>query len=94
MRITDKILQAVIDRINVVTGSPAKPYVDRKPQAGCYHLSGAYGGVALHRMAKTGSGVHDIFGGHGTKRELYTQMQAWLGGYETGVENHGGNHGL
>lgn len=52
MRITDKVLQAVIDR---------------KPQAGCYHL-------------------HDIFGGHGTKRELYTQMQAWLRGYETAGE--------
>ncbi len=33
MRITDKELRAVIDRINVVTGSPAKPYVDGKPQA-------------------------------------------------------------
>ncbi len=87
MRITDKELRAVIDRINVVTGSPAKPYVDGKPQAGCYHLSGAYGGVALHRMACTGTGVHDIFYGHGTKRELYDKMQAWLAGYEHAKES-------
>ena len=87
MRITEKDLRAVIDRINMVTGSPAKPYVDGKPQAGCYHLSGAYGGVALHRMARTGTGVTDIFYGHGTKRELYDKMQAWLAGYEHAKES-------
>jgi hypothetical protein len=81
-RITDTILQAVVDRINRVTNSPAKPYADNKPQAGCYHLSGAYGGVALYRMANTGSGEHNVFGGYSTKRELYSQMHAWLAGYE------------
>lgn len=86
-RITEKDLRAVIDRINMVTGSPDKPYVDGAPQAGCYHLSGAYGGVALHRMARTGTGVIDIFYGHGTKRELYNKMQAWLAGYETAKES-------
>jgi tetrahydromethanopterin S-methyltransferase subunit B len=54
-RITEKNLQAVVDRINSATGSPMQPW-DKLPgqdrmqaQIGCYHLSHAYGGVCLHR---------------------------------------------
>ena len=87
-RITDKDLIAVVARINRVTNSPDKPYVDGKPQAGCYHLSHAYGGVALYRMALPMPlpSAH-IFYGHGTKRELYDKMQAWLAGYELAKES-------
>ena len=85
-RITDKDLQAVVNRINRETKSPAERYAkdgDKyKAHIGCYHLSHAYGGVALHRMHNEGGGVEDVFGGHMPKRELYERMHAWIRGYE------------
>jgi hypothetical protein len=87
IRITDKDLQAVVDMLNRITGNPAVPYlspVDGKaqPQGGCYHLSHAYGGVALHQMCATGTGIHDTFSrGHMPKRELYELMHAFQRGY-------------
>jgi hypothetical protein len=92
-RITDKQLQAVCDRINKIFGLPLtayKPYdatVGRaQPNAGVYHLSHAYGGVALHRMSEREgcSGVNDVFSrGHMPKRELYELMHAFLRGVDT-----------
>jgi hypothetical protein len=83
-RVTKKELQALCDWINELMGTPQKPYekVNGKyePQAKCYHLSGAYGGYALHRMADSGSGVHDIFHGHMPKRELADKMRAFIRG--------------
>lgn len=85
-RVTMKQLEAVVRRINEACATPAKPYErvgDRfVPQAKCYHLSGAYGGYALHQMCDTGSGVRDLFGGHMPKRELYELMHAFLRGIE------------
>lgn len=92
-RVTDKHLQAIVDRINKTTGMPAtayKPYdpaIGRaQPNAGAYHLSHTYGGVALHRMSLTPgcTGVSDVFGrGHMPKRELAELMWAFLNGIET-----------
>lgn len=89
-RITDKDLKAVVSRINTMCGTPSEPYAkigDKYvPQANCYHLSGAYGGVSLHQMSSTPSctGVRDVFScGHITKRELYDRMQAFIVGYQT-----------
>jgi len=87
-RITDKQLQAVVDRINQETDSPLEPYTtdaSGKIQAniGNYHLSWAYGGVELNRMDTQGGGVTCPLGeGHGTKRELYEKMYAFLRGLE------------
>lgn len=91
-RITDKHLQAIIDRINRTLGTPMTPYApyDKElrrcmPNAGCYHLSHAYGGVCLHRMSLTPgcTGVSDVFGcGHIPKRELAERMYAFLRGIE------------
>lgn len=83
-RITEKQLQAVVDRINRLTNSPMTPYLDGKPQANCYHLSHAYGGVALHRMSdREGcTGVSDMFGYHMPKRDLFNRMQAFIAGLE------------
>ncbi len=85
-RITDKDLQAVCNRINRIAGMPLEPYadVDGKyvAQIGCYHLSHAYGGVALHRMHSNGGGVEDIMGGHMPKRELYERMHAFIKGMD------------
>ena len=90
-RITTKDLEATAARINRLTNSPMQPYVkgagmDKQgytAQIGCYHLSGAYGGYALHQMVNEGGGVRDIFGGHMPKRELYERMHAFIRGLET-----------
>lgn len=80
-------VRAVIDMINQLTDSPAKPYTRDEggkftANVGNYHLSEAYGGYSLHRMAQ-GGGIHDVFYcGHTTKRELYYRMQAFISGLE------------
>ena len=88
-RITDKHMQALADRMNKLTGSPATPYAvgeDNRShaQVGNFHISHAYGGVCLHRMSNTSGGVSCPLGnGYGTKRELYDSMHAWLRGHES-----------
>ena len=90
-RITIANLQAVVDRINRVTGSPSTPWRregDRnRANIGNYHLSHAYGGVCLHRMANEGGGVTTPLGsGHVPKRELYEQLHAFARGLEMARE--------
>lgn len=74
-RMTEKQLQAIVDRINRMTGAPMTPYTKvgerHVAQIGNYHLSGAYGGKSLHRMVTDGGGISDVFGcGHASKRDL------------------------
>lgn len=92
-RITDKKLQAVVDRINRITGSP-KTYSDKQPDGsfksniGHYCLDGAYGGVSLHRTVNDGGGVNDVLScGHVTKRHLYELMHAWIRGFNAAKES-------
>lgn len=80
-RVTEKQLQAIVDRINRITGSPLEPYANGKAQIGNYHLSHAYGGVCLHRMHNDGGGVSSPLSvGHVTKRELANLMYAYICG--------------
>lgn len=80
-RVTEKQLQAIVDRINTMTGSPLEPYANGKAQIGNYHLSHAYGGVCLHRMHNEGGGVSSpLLVGHVTKRELANLMYAYICG--------------
>ncbi len=84
-RITRAHLDAKAATINSLTGSPAEPYrtVDGKAVAnkGNYHISGAYGGYSLHRMATEGGGVSDVFNvGHVPARELAGLMSAYTAG--------------
>ena len=84
-RITEKQLQAIVDRINRATNSPMTSYTKigtkYTPNPGNYHLDGAYGGWSLSRMCNTGGGTSDVFRcGHIPKRELYNRMQAFLDG--------------
>jgi hypothetical protein len=90
-RITEKDLQAVVNRINRIAGTPPEPYAknaDGKgmhPCANSYHLSFAYGGVMLAQMSdKEGcTGISAPLGSyHRPKRELYDQMQAYISGLE------------
>ena len=90
-RITIANLQAVVDRINRVTGSPSTPWRregDRnRANIGNYHLSHAHGGACLHRMANESGGVTTPLGfGHVPKRELYEQLHAFLRGIEAAQE--------
>ena len=80
-RVTQAQLQAVVDRINRITGSPITPYTDGKINIGNYHISHAYGGVCLHRMHTEGGGVSSpLSTGHIPKRELLALMYAYITG--------------
>jgi hypothetical protein len=86
-RITEKQLQAIVDRINTVTGSPMTSYTRNGDKftanIGNYHLSFAYGGVELDRMVSVGGGVTCPLGsGHVPKRELAEKLWAFLAGLE------------
>lgn len=88
-RITQAHLQALVDRLNRITNSPAEPYTkgeDGRYHAniGNYHLSGAYGGVNLVRMHNENGGIScPINHGHVPKRELYNLLYAFIRGVET-----------
>ena len=90
-RITEKQLQAVVDRLNRITGSPLEPYAKvggaYAAQVGNYHLSHAYGGVCLHRMHNEGGGVSSpLSTGHVSKRELLGLLYAYVNGIESQQE--------
>jgi hypothetical protein len=82
MRITQKDLEAVVERINTITGSPKDTWIkDKGSQIGNYHLYYAYGGVNLHRISNISGGVSTPVGSFTcTKRELYDKMQAYIYG--------------
>lgn len=83
-RVTEKQLQAIVDRLNRITNSPAVPYIEGKAQIGNYHLSHAYGGVALHRMHnENGAASSPLSTGHITKRELQGLLYAFISGIES-----------
>ena len=95
-RVTKEHLQAVVDRINRMTGSPLAQYVRAEDgrligQPGNYHLDGAYGGWALHRMTNDGGGVEDVLQvGHVPARELAGLMYAYIRGLEARNAEAGG----
>jgi len=75
------------DPVRRITWRDAK--YDRKTwqiEIGHYHISGAYGGVCLHRTDNENGGVTDVFNcGHVPKRDLYNRMRAYLEGIERAV---------
>ncbi len=82
-RITNAMLENAVEFLNELTDSPKETYV-KKPngkyeaQIGNYHLSGAYGGVSLHRICTKGGGVEDVFScGHIPKRLLFEKIRAF-----------------
>lgn len=91
-RINRAHLDAKADTLNVMMKTPAAPYrtVDGKAAAnvGNYHISGAYGGYCLHRMATEGGGAHDVFSvGHVPARELAGLMSAYMAGMYDNTRN-------
>ena len=91
-QVTMKTLEAIVARINRMTNSPAEPWEtlpngQHVSHIGNYHLDGAYGGYALHRMANTAGGVSDVLNsGHVSKRELQSLMFAFIQGLYAGQE--------
>ena len=83
-RVTEKHLDAVVERINILTGSPLAPYtktaVVPRANVGNYHLDWAYGKVRLVRMGNAGGGIETITQ-YGTKRECLAEMHAFIRGY-------------
>jgi hypothetical protein len=90
-QVTIKQLQAQIERLNQLTGNPLAPYTrsdDGKlhGNVGNFHLSQAYGGVCVHRMANDCGGVTTpIFHGHRPKREAFGLLVAYIAGIESAL---------
>lgn len=93
MRTSKKTLETLCRLINERTGSPLEPYTrdengNFRANVGNYHLSGAYGGVCLHRMHNESGGVTTpLVNGHVPKRDLELAMRAFLTGIDTAQES-------
>ena len=94
-RITIGMLETLATAINNATGNHIEAYskVGDKyvPNAGNYHISGAYGGYNLERMDLSGgTGTSTVFShGHVPSRQLYEEMKAFLRGVHTKEQSHG-----
>ena len=87
MKVLTKDLEAVVSRINLITGSPQTSYTSENGKSvaniGNYHLGYAYGGVCLQRMSNSSGGVSiPISSGYTTKKDLYNLMHAFINGVE------------
>ena len=87
MSTSKKTLEALCELINKATGSPLTPYTRTESgltaNIGNFHLSGAYGGICVHRMHNDGGGITEpIWSGHISKAKAETKMRAYLAGLE------------
>jgi hypothetical protein len=85
MKITEKDLEAVVNRLNLVAKTPTESWkkVNGKnvSNEGNYHIGYEYGGYCLYQMTNDGGGVRNVLScGITTKRELYHSMQAYISG--------------
>jgi hypothetical protein len=90
-RITRKDLEGAVNLLNRITNNPAEPYCFEHGKwvanIGNFHISGAYGGVALHQTMNNGGGIRDVFScGHVPMRELYHLIHAYRKGIEYAKE--------
>ena len=87
--VTKSNLEYLVKQINIVSKNNIEPsYLkhDRKLfwHIGNYHLAGAYGGWKLEQIVNEQGGTRDVFNsGYTTKRELNSQLHAFLTGLET-----------
>jgi len=87
MRITERMLELQVDRLNELTGSPMAYFDEatKKINIGHHTLSGAYGGWQLQRVTSDGGGVEALLShGHIPKRELYNLITSYISGIEAG----------
>lgn len=85
MRITEKDLTKLVERLNELTKSPTTYFgEDRKTNIDHFCLDYAYSGVQLQRVTNYSGGVSTFFNtGYTTKRELYNLIHAFIDGYKT-----------
>ena len=82
-RITRKQLEGMVRGLNRASGRPEQPYArdeagSVRAQVGCLHLSGAYGGWALHEIVNESGGVRDVSGmGYQPARVLWTFLRGY-----------------
>jgi hypothetical protein len=87
-RITDKMLENCIAKLNRLTGNAPAPWSKdaegrMRANLGAYYLDAAYGGVNLAQMVTEGGGITCPLGqGMRTKRELFGQLEAMITGIE------------
>jgi len=86
-RITRKDLDGAVNFLNRITGKEAEPYTGEhgkwSANIGNFHISGAYGGFALHQMVNENGGIRDVFGtGHVPMRELFGLIYAYAKGIQ------------
>ena len=76
-RITEKMLEARVDCLNVAKGFNNPEY----STIGAFVLSFAYAGVSLHQYVNEHGGVNDVFRcGHVPKRDLFNRICAYTEG--------------
>ena len=84
MRILQKDLEAVANRINEMTNNPLTAYTKvkgkLKANIGHYYIDGAYGGTKLVQMVNDGGAIRCITDGYNTKKETYYLAQAYING--------------
>jgi len=87
-RIRQSDLEYLAGLINQTTNSPMETLTRDEAgkltaNIGNYYISGAYGGVSLHRNVNLHGACTDVFNcGHVPKRDLYNRMRAYLAGLE------------
>lgn len=87
-RVTESQLNAVVKRLNNMTGSPIEPYsrtIDGIVfNIGHFHLDYAYGRVRLVRMHNA-NGAIEVVTKYGTKRKCIDEMHAFEIGFLAGL---------
>jgi hypothetical protein len=85
MRTTETELKALVRRINELTGNPVEEWSFQDngkwtSNPGNFHLDFANGGVRLEQNVEGGGVTVPLSGGRLTKRELATELRAFIAG--------------
>jgi hypothetical protein len=92
MRTTNAQLNSLVLKINQLTGNPIQPWDfddeagKYKPNAGNFHLDHAYDGVRLEQHLEGGGVTVPLNSGYISKREMATQLRAFIAGLKYGKE--------
>ena len=87
MRITETRLEAAVNHLNRLTGSPLKYAGDKVFNIGHYHIDKNAGGYALYRVTNEAGACADILQFRGTKSELYYRINAFCEGFVAGQKS-------
>jgi|TARA_R100000084_G_scaffold99642_1_gene54132 hypothetical protein len=91
MRISEKHLQSLVDRLNEIMGQNPKPYnttkTENRANVGTYLLDAAYGGWQLAQICNENGGQDlPLGGGFESKRATYEKIRAFIRGIEAARE--------